>query len=487
MYRIKLAALFMSFCFFTSANDLLKACWEKQARPITDKYLSVQYREHKTGLSHSMNPWDEYSHDIKGVFTFNNESFSKVDTLTTKSNNQYYSSVHFEDRLLLSKSYRSDDLSEVDDFMLNEQLMASCRYSPVLILDYCYKNLERIYEEHLPSMVIYHIQIAQFRVSLYLDKEKVNVSKIKVISDLESDDQYYGIGDVIDEFQYDMYDQIDDFHFPREVAISKLNGKLQDKISINKAKLVKERAMVLEIPEHYKIARRNHAEVDITVEKYTDHIFFINLHHCGTRSMMVEFEEFVFVAESPLNSENGALLLNEVHKIAPNKPIKYFAFGHFHPHYTGGMRPFIHKGAEIICVKEDQSYVEFIANATHSIKVDSLQLEPKNIKYSFVEKQKVIEDASMKMHIYHIGGQSNHTNDYLIYYFPALRMLFQDDLVSLNENSTKENLSKTTKGLYSAIKKLGIEVDEIVQNWHVFDKSNPMKFNFADIARIMEE
>ncbi|MFK7981909.1 MAG: hypothetical protein AB8G86_18155 [Saprospiraceae bacterium] len=103
-----------------------------------------------------------------------------------------------------------------------------------------------------------------------------------------------------------------------------------------------------------KIVNRKAFDDCLSIEKYSQNIHFINLNHCGTRSLMVEFSNFVLVAESPLNSKNGALLLKEVKKIALNKPIKYFTFGHFYPHYMGGIRPFIHHEASIICTKADR-------------------------------------------------------------------------------------------------------------------------------------
>lgn len=331
------------------------------------------------------------------------------------------------------------------------------------------------------------MKIDNYTVTINISNITKLLLHIEMLYDIESDDQYYGYGDVRDSYNYSDYKRKGELQIPTNSIIEKLNGKLHDEVLLENLQILSESIPKLETTEEPKENVESLVEPDVTVEQYADNIHFINLHHLGTRNLIVQFSDYIFVAEAPLNSKNGKLLIEEIRKIAPNKPIKYFAFGHFYPHYTGGMRPFIHEGAKIMCTKEDQDYVRYIADAPRTLNPDALQLEPNKLQFEEIENQKNLSDASQEMVIYHIGSKSNHTNDYLIYYFPKENMLFQDDLFRLRKNSTKENLSKTTKGLYNAIKDLDIEVDDIVQNWSIFDKSRSMKFKFADIEKIMIE
>ena len=95
---------------------------------------------------------------------------------------------------------------------------------------------------------------------------------------------------------------------------------------------------------------------------------------------MVEFSNFLLVAEAPLSSENGELVIREAQKIAPGKRLEYFVAGHFHPDYTGGMRPFVHIGARVLCTPQDVPYFTSLAEAPHTLKPDSLELEPRPLK-----------------------------------------------------------------------------------------------------------
>jgi len=486
----KLLLLFtLSMLIFATSNagNDLEKCWKKQVKPLTNKYLNVEIEETEHNFSHSMNPWEQSLYEIEGSIWISSDGFNRADTLTTKSKKKYFSKSQFSNNKLLFMDYGDEELYKVTESMVKAQFLKSCRYTPVLILNYFYQNNIEESTQSNESTLVYKADIFEYKFSLYLDREKLDVTKITAIHDLEADDEYYGFGDVEEIFSYQNYVAIKKLHHPTQIGITKLNNKLNDEVKLSNLMIVKSPKPLLEKPQDYQVQKDKVVESDITIERYTENISFINLHHCGTRSLMVEFADFVLVAESPLNSKNGELLLKEVQKIAPDKPIKYFVFGHFHPHYTGGIRPFIHQEAKIICVEEDQDYIEFIANGTHSIKPDKLQLEPKKAEFDLIKKEKVISDGAFEMKIYHIGSQSNHTSDYLIYYFPEEKMVFQDDLIWLNKKTTKENISKTTKGFYKAVKALDIEVIEVVQNWHVFDKKNKNIFKFEDIENIMTQ
>lgn len=481
--------LLVTFSVFTltaQANSL-KKCWKQQVKPLKDRFFTAIIVEQEEYLAHSMNPWDKGKYAIEGRIWLNKNSFFKADTLTTKSGKNYYSKTMLTDDYLLFMDYGNKALSTVTPKTQYEKMIHTCRYSPVLILDYFYKKKIKESPQVDKTVVVYEAKMADYHLQLFIDKSTSEVTKIITLSDLESDDEYYGFGDVADVYIYENYAKFEGVWHPKSIQISKLNGQLKDSVQLSSPAIINKTIQLLEKPAAYKIQADKIVEPDITIEKYSDNIHFINLHHCGTRSLMVEFLDFVLVAESPLNSKNGALLLKEVKKIAPNKPIKYFTFGHFHPHYTGGIRPFIHQEASIICTRADQDYIEFIANSPHTINPDNLQLAPKKVKFEEVVQEKTITDGLFDMKIYHIGAQSNHTTDYLIYYFPSEKMIFQDDLVWLSKNTTKENISKTTKGFYEAVKALNLAVEEVVQNWSVFNKADRMIFKFETIEKIMEE
>jgi glyoxylase-like metal-dependent hydrolase (beta-lactamase superfamily II) len=202
--------------------------------------------------------------------------------------------------------------------------------------------------------------------------------------------------------------------------------------------------------------------------------------------MVVEFKDFLLVAEAPLSSKNGALIIGEAKKIAPGKPVKYFTFGHHHPHYLGGMRSFIHEGSIVLSIKEDEPYLKYLANAPRTLNPDSLQLDPKPIHLEEIQDSMTITDQKFEMKIYAIGKKSGHTNDYLVYYFPQEKLLFEGDLVWIGKKSEPKKAGASQSGLYNAIKDMGLNVETIVQSWVTSPEDYKTTIPFADLEQTVQ-
>jgi len=67
--------------------------------------------------------------------------------------------------------------------------------------------------------------------------------------------------------------------------------------------------------------------------------------------------------------------------------------------------------------------------------------------------------------IYHIGEQSGHTKDYMVYYFPQQKILYEGDLVWIEKKGPVKKAGPTQRGLYDAITALGIDVELVLQSW----------------------
>lgn len=111
------------------------------------------------------------------------------------------------------------------------------------------------------------------------------------------------------------------------------------------------------------------------VETYRPRLHFVELKHTDDRALVVEFNHFLLVAEAPLSSENGELIIWAAQQLAPGKLINYFVAGH-HPHYLGGLRPFVQRGATVLVGPGDEAYVRYFAAAPHTLRPDSLQRPP---------------------------------------------------------------------------------------------------------------
>jgi len=464
-----------------NAQNTLLNCWKKQVKPIKDEYLTFSYSEKLNQLEHSFEPWQQTNYIGKGTIWSNADTFLKQDTLN-RGKRVYYSKTNFNNSELLFLNYGDKELFPVTKKLFEEQMFRTARYTPVNLINYF---LDRKIDKSDMSDIdlsVYTTTINKTIVTLYISNKDNLLRKTTTLSYDEL------FGDILTTFNYTDYIETNNIHHPTKILIDKINGNLKDEVLIYNLRLSKTIPRLLEKPTDYKFAKPTQTKYEIKTEKFNEHIYFVELKHTDDRVMIVEFSDFLLVAEAPINSKNGELIIAEAKKIAPNKPIKYFVFGHYHEHYLGGMRPFIHKGAKIICSEINREYVKYIANAPHTLNPDSLHIEPKPLQIENINDSLTISDGNYKMIIYFIGEKSQHTKDYLIYYFPTEKILFEDDLVWIKREGEIEKAGKRQEGLYNAIMELNLDIEIIIQSWPVADYGVKTIIPFKDLeASIKKE
>lgn len=461
------------------SNNILRNCWERQVKPLTNIYLTFSYTEKRNELEHSFKPWQESNYNSTGTVWCNADNFLKSDSLTFRGK-KYNSKTQLSKSTLLFLDYGDNELFAVTESMFQNQLLSTVRYSPVNLINYFFQN--KISADNVidRNFAIYKTTINKTLVELYIRKSDNLLDKITLLSYDEL------FGDVLSIFSYKDYSTINNLTYPKTIQIEKINGKVKDEVKLSiAANINKEIPHLLDKPIDYKLKEDVEITPEIKVEKYSKNIHFIELKHTDDRVMVVEFSDFLLVAEAPINSQNGELIINEAKKIAPSKPIKYFVFGHYHPHYLGGMRPFIHKGATVLAVSSNVEYVKYLVNAPHSLNPDSLQMQPKPLKIEEIKDSLKITDDKFEMKIYFIGEKSEHTNDYLIYYFPSEKLLFQDDLVWIAREGEIKKASGRQAGLYNAIVGLGLDIETIIQSWPVKDYGVKTVIPCTDLEKSM--
>lgn len=471
--------LLAAFQTFARQKDNLQQCWEQQVKPLQSQYLNFSYKETLNELYHSPEPWQQLNYKGAGIVWCSSDHFLKQDTLI-HGKRILYSKTQFDQRTYLYIDYGRKDLSPVTPAMITAQILNTARYSPVTLIDYFYQQKALVDREKSDKRVtVYTITIDKTIVALYIDRQQNLVNKITT---LQHDELH---GDVLSTFAYSDYSKGGKLLYPKMIEVEKLNGKLKDEIKIQHTNLVNQIPELLDKPDDYKVTADIEIKPEIKVEQYSDHIHFVDLMHTGAKAMVVEFNNFLLIAEAPLSSNNGTLIINEAKKIAPGKPIKYFTFGHHHPHYLGGMRPFIHEGAIVLSTKEDESYVQYLANAPRTLSPDRLQLDPRPVLLEEIKDSTTITDGKFEMKIYAIGKRSGHTNDYLIYYFPQEKLLFEGDLVWIEKKSEPKKAGIAQSGLYNVIKDIGLNVGTIVQSWVTSPEVYKTIIPFEDLEQTM--
>ena len=459
--------------------DYLQACWHQQGQPLNEKCLVLNYHETVNELEHNLVPWQTTAYAGRGTVWVTADQFLKQDTLTAVVRPRpYFSSTQRTATSLLYRDYGDKDLFAATQGMQQDYLFRAARYSPLSLLAY-------FRQHHVPAdatapagLASYHTTINHTVVRLFIHQPDALLASVTLLGP----DQL--LGDVTTTFRYQDYAHLGKLAYATRVQVEKTNGKVTDEVQLRPATVQATAPTLLTAPPGYQLLPDTEPTPDVRVETYRPHLHFVELKHTSDRALVVEFDQFLLVAEAPLSSQNGELLIEAAHKLAPGKPIRYFVAGHHHPHYLSGLRPFVQHGATVLVGAGDAAYVRYLATAPHTLRPDSLQRHPRPVQVEEIplHGRKTITDDHLEMQVYCIGAQSAHTDDYLLYYFPGEKLLFEDDLAGIPQQGPVRKASARQAGLYQAIQDLHLDVTTVVQSWPVGSAGIKTIFPFTDLA-----
>ena len=139
--------------------------------------------------------------------------------------------------------------------------------------------------------------------------------------------------------------------------------------------------------------------------------------------------------EGPLNNQRTNAVVAEVHKLFPNKPIKYLVNTHNHFDHLGGVRGFVAEGATVITDDKNRNFYQrvVLAPQSRSLQPDRLSQRPfaptgpGMVELQTFTDQYTISDGNETIELYHVDGL-NHSDNMLIAYLPKEKIVVNADL-----------------------------------------------------------
>lgn len=149
----------------------------------------------------------------------------------------------------------------------------------------------------------------------------------------------------------------------------------------------------------------------------------------GYNSVALEFANFSAVIEAPLDEARSQAVISETHRLIPNKPLKYVVNTHHHYDIAGGLRGYAAEDVLIVTQQSNYDNYESLALSLHSMQIDpdSQARAPRQVHYIRMEEHWTMTDGQRKLEVYHVQNQ-DHSEDMLMAYLPAEKMLFETDL-----------------------------------------------------------
>ena len=205
-------------------------------------------------------------------------------------------------------------------------------------------------------------------------------------------------------------------------------------------------------------------DTEVIVDEIAEGVYQFSGHPAN--SYMIEFDEFVAVFEAPGNEQRSLAVIEEIAKLAPNKPIRWVITSHPHFDHIGGLRAYLHIGSTIVT---HMSNLEFLNN-------DVLSYEPRTVKpdivskwpptelsegynYEAIQENYVIADNSRILRVYYVQPL-RHVTGMLMAYLPAEGIAFQADLFDTHEAPRAAQLPSMIS-LRNQVERMGMNVDTL--------------------------
>ena len=203
-------------------------------------------------------------------------------------------------------------------------------------------------------------------------------------------------------------------------------------------------------------------------------------------SVAVEFKDYITVIEGPLSNQRTNAVVAEVHKLFPNKPIRYLVNTHNHFDHLGGVRGFVAEGATVITDARNVNFYNrvVLAPQPRSLQNDRLSTRPfaptgpGQLAVQGFTDTYTISDGNETIELYHVDGL-NHSDNMLIAYLPKEKIVVNADLYGPPPaGGNLQNVSANAVALFRNIKRLKLDV---AQHVPIHGNAGPQ----ADFERIV--
>jgi glyoxylase-like metal-dependent hydrolase (beta-lactamase superfamily II) len=143
-------------------------------------------------------------------------------------------------------------------------------------------------------------------------------------------------------------------------------------------------------------------------------------------SVVVEFADYLAVAEAPLDEARSLAVIAEAKTLVPNKPIRYVLTTHHHFDHAGGLRTYVAEGATVVTHQSNVAYFEKTLTAPATLSPDAQSKAAAKPMLQGVSGKDIITDGKQTIEVYATAGDT-HTNEYTLIYLPGPRILVEGD------------------------------------------------------------
>jgi hypothetical protein len=212
---------------------------------------------------------------------------------------------------------------------------------------------------------------------------------------------------------------------------------------------------------------KNSMVENIAIESLAKGLFLLKLKDYDNKVLVTEHKDFLAVYEAPINVNVGNEIISFLKKQFKNKPIKHCFLSHHHPDHAGAISAFTNINARIITTKGNVNYFNKLSKSMHTLNGKNFPPSTDNNAYLIIDalsKETFFKKSSTSVVVYESGATTEHTNEFLYFYFPKQKILFVGDLVLFPKEKIRDQ-NKRALSVYKLIKSKKIKVEKIYTSW----------------------
>jgi glyoxylase-like metal-dependent hydrolase (beta-lactamase superfamily II) len=210
----------------------------------------------------------------------------------------------------------------------------------------------------------------------------------------------------------------------------------------------------------------------ISIETLSDGLYIVKLLNHNNKILVTEHANFLAVYEAPINVVVGNEIISFLKKQFNNKPIEYCFLSHHHPDHAGAISAFANTNAKIVTTKGNIEYFNKLSKSIHTLEGKNFYPSKNNNEYIIIDslsKETFFKTSSTPNIVYESGATTDHTNEFLYFYFPKQKILFVGDLVIFPKEKIIDQ-KKRALSVYNFIKSKKLKVEKIYTGWPLKDQ-----------------
>ncbi|MBC3789400.1 MBL fold metallo-hydrolase [Spirosoma utsteinense] len=211
------------------------------------------------------------------------------------------------------------------------------------------------------------------------------------------------------------------------------------------------------------LVAKNTSAGQVSIKSLGDSLYAAELNTYNNRVLFLVGVKDVTVFEAPIGYKASQHVIDAIKQKTGGKPITKIVVTHHHPDHAGGLRAFVEQGASIVTTKENVAFFNRFVNYPHELegRKESKRLKP---TYLVIDSVRTFNQADSESFSVYFIGDTQHTKEHLVTYFPKQKVLFHGDLCFFRLTG-ESAASVREQAVGKLINRYKLDVEKIYGSW----------------------